>query len=720
MQDKDIKIFPLSEDERTNKHNKNHTNFSVYKDFLDAAFDDSRIRNIAITGAFGIGKSSVIHSYDFAIHQKNSKYNLQRIQNSEDDGKQTFLYVSLGQFAAESKENDAGDSGHGVGQFPSEESEGTAESGKSSSKKQSDQVNKIERRLLLQIYARFQRKDLPASSFKLIPEELSHRKAIATCIGALVLMTLFLACYETFETLLICIIPSSAGYTSSLHFLLLCLYFVFLFIVATVLSYWVISRLKMKGISVKAEAMEMDLEKQTDLSYIDQYSTEIIYCLEHISGKIDDTVVFEDLDRFSSDMCIEIFTRLHEINCLINARLHSQSKGYIRFIYVINDEILGCLQQTKFFDYIMPVVPVLNGGSAEIILRRNIEKIRDIAPQNELMRSACEKLLSDDRDSLVHKVAPYLQDFRTQYSILNEFSLLFHIYVSKNPHQHDEADAEQVFAFAIYKTMWPKDYSRIRDRKSEFFPICNLLPDSKKWRGIDNRELLEILLGKNQRSENPDSQTQKPRYLNMRCLYYIGFDENEVAAERIRILRGNCAQETKLAIINGICDQKTAIVETASVKEVTAYCSEFNFEKIVCDKNGKLSVNDEHREQFDILTAVIQCVVRCSWRDNAWFFKGKDINRCIRILAELKSDDVNEFIKLSYHGYTEPDQDSVFALCEGWENIDGSNYWTSNTWEIFLRGTRSWKSKNGKQKKVHIENASFEIEEELKKKKAII
>ena len=103
---------------------------------------------------------------------------------------------------------------------------------------------------------------------------------------------------------------------------------------------------------------------------MDLYATELIYCLEQIADKVDRTVVFEDMDRLNQKDCIEIFSRLREINYMLNQRLSGDK--YIRFIYVIKDEVLNELQHAKFFDYILPIVPGMNKRSFEDIFRENL------------------------------------------------------------------------------------------------------------------------------------------------------------------------------------------------------------------------------------------------------------------------------------------------------------------------------------------------------------
>lgn len=55
---------------------------------------------------------------------------------------------------------------------------------------------------------------------------------------------------------------------------------------------------------------------------------------------------------------------------MLNQRL--QGDKYVRFIYVIKDEVLNELQHAKFFDYILPIIPGMNKRSFEDIFRENL------------------------------------------------------------------------------------------------------------------------------------------------------------------------------------------------------------------------------------------------------------------------------------------------------------------------------------------------------------
>lgn len=58
------KVYNLSPDRIDTKDNQEDSEYKVYEEFLDAAFKNHDIRNIAVTGNFRIGKSRFLRSYD--------------------------------------------------------------------------------------------------------------------------------------------------------------------------------------------------------------------------------------------------------------------------------------------------------------------------------------------------------------------------------------------------------------------------------------------------------------------------------------------------------------------------------------------------------------------------------------------------------------------------------------------------------------------------------
>lgn len=103
---------------------------------------------------------------------------------------------------------------------------------------------------------------------------------------------------------------------------------------------------------------EIEIFEESNDSYFDKYLNEVLYLFENAEV---DAIVFEDMDRFNVN---SIFERLREVNTLVNIRLQKDDKKIIRFFYLLRDDIFVSKDRTKFFDYIIPVVPVLDSSNS--------------------------------------------------------------------------------------------------------------------------------------------------------------------------------------------------------------------------------------------------------------------------------------------------------------------------------------------------------------------
>ncbi len=79
------------------------------------------------------------------------------------------------------------------------------------------------------------------------------------------------------------------------------------------------------------------------------------------------TVVFEDIDRFDD---LRIFTKLRELNLLLNNSSQiSSKKKPIRFIYALREDLfVDERSKVKFFDLVIPIIPRINASNSRVEL----------------------------------------------------------------------------------------------------------------------------------------------------------------------------------------------------------------------------------------------------------------------------------------------------------------------------------------------------------------
>ncbi len=191
-------------------------------------------------------------------------------------------------------------------------------------------------------------------------------------------------------------------------------------------------------------------------SYFDEYLDEIIYFFE-MNATID-IVVIEDLDRFNDP---HIFEALRSLNGLLNAARQLDARN-IRFIYAVRDSVFAKLGQdgeattddaraelaranrTKFFELIVPVVPFITHKNA-----------RDL--MHQLLTERGHSISKD----LISVAARHLADMRLVQNIVNEFEI-FKNRLLDVPRAVPELDADQLFAMVTYKNAHMADFEAIR------------------------------------------------------------------------------------------------------------------------------------------------------------------------------------------------------------------------------------------------------------------
>lgn len=198
------------------------------------------------------------------------------------------------------------------------------------------------------------------------------------------------------------------------------------------------------GLSIKKlnlKGTEIEIDKNISKSILNNHIDEIIYFFEATNYNV---IIIEDLDRFGNS---EVFTKLREINLLINNS--KKIKQDIVFIYAIKDDMFLDKDRAKFFDYMLPVIPIVNFSNSGDRLKKMLKG----------------KSIKIDND-LIDDLSLFVDDMRLLYNIMNEF----HIYATK---VNQQLDMNKLLAIIVYKNLFPKDFTDLSENKGELFETIN-------------------------------------------------------------------------------------------------------------------------------------------------------------------------------------------------------------------------------------------------------
>lgn len=406
--------------------------FLVYRDYLENAFSNPQIKNIALSGNWGAGKSSILRSFDKYINK----------------GDEKFLFISLIDFENQQS-------------LPSKTS--GEKKNNDTPKEQPEQIEKkrLEDSLLCQILTRCRKKDLQEGSLLGVPEQPKKLGMALLCAlaGSLAFVLIF---HEHFAQLVTMLGMTDDHQRTMIHQLL--------YVAADILVFIALFIVTLKGkvtkVSLKSTHAETEVDLDNAQTPLDTHRFELIYALNKISRDIGYTVVFEDMDRIPKDVCIDIMTKLRELNMMVNVRkekiqspvdkLMSRvccSRPPVRFVYAVDDRVFDQESRSKFYDCIIPVIPALNRFNSYAILM-------------ELLGNSGVNIKDEEIISVIKTSAPFLTNYRTVLSVRNEFVVLRDILQANNETtatgavSHTWTDV-RLISLAIFKTITPQTYSDI-------------------------------------------------------------------------------------------------------------------------------------------------------------------------------------------------------------------------------------------------------------------
>lgn len=364
---------------------------SGYSDALNYALTNKSIRNIALAGPYGSGKSSVLKTYA-----------------AKNPDKYRFLNISLASF----KEGD---------DLKSQASSGA-------------QSQLIERSILQQMLYGADANQLPFSRFKRISTPtrpfLKSMAFVAWCVGA----------FALFHNKQLLFDPD---FSSSTWWLLAAIA-----VVESAAGAFIVSKLYEASFKVSLKKIslanaEIETSNPSDSSILNRHLDEIIYFFQETDY---DVVVIEDLDRFREP---EIFVNLREINKLVNDNLRTH--GPLKFVYALRDDMFIEGSRAKFFDFIIPIVPVINSYNSLDMMQ---DRVRSVGFESKI------------ESQFLREVSLFVDDLRLIHNIFNEFVVYY------DRLQSDSLDVTKLLAMMVYKNVYPRDFENLHHGRGLLFEIC--------------------------------------------------------------------------------------------------------------------------------------------------------------------------------------------------------------------------------------------------------
>ena len=391
---------------------------------LEFAIDkNSEVTNVAITGNYGAGKSSIVESFEEKC--KNKK----------------FIHISLGQY---------------------DETIGSEKNGLNNR-----QINTIEGKIINQLLHQINTNKIRKSIFKTLDtESLIKPLNITIYLGLIVLFSLYLFYISSWKEF----IQNFSWLSWLVKPILSIISFVFLFALIMYGIFYLINLQKdfgfIKKLSVKAEKIETDIEifsnDNSKVSYFDRYLDDVLYLFKQ-SGA--DVIVFEDIERFNDS---RIFEKLKELNIIINRKRKTCNDPKLVFFYLVKDDLFESQERTKFFDFIIPIVPVVTTSNSHDILNKLLTEMREYDSLDK---------------TFLFNISLYLDDMRLINNICNEY-LTYKETLSKLP-----LEREKIFSMVVYKNIFPRDFSLLQKNQGYLFELLNSKENAIKNRreGLNNR-----------------------------------------------------------------------------------------------------------------------------------------------------------------------------------------------------------------------------------------
>lgn len=431
---------------------------------LDFYLQDQKVKNLAIFGSFGSGKSSLIETYF-----NSSKFGRKESSDS-------VIYISLPDFEYENKTSDKQRNNFCPNQQDSIQERGTEPNltNQGSSKierNENEKSNKldivtVENEIIRQIIYSKINKNISIS----VISNLKFDKKFVTKFCLVIFCFVFFSVHLKFNN------NFNVNHYLQFSCYSAAAFICFFYFVHFVIN-WIFQSFKLSNVSFQSNGVSVEHKSKSCL--FDSYIDEITYLFEESKCKY---VVFEDLDRTDN---YEVLTHLRNLNQILNndprcKDCFSIKQRKIVFIYVVNSSIFKISNETvKFFDAsinVSPVVSSTNSWQFLINFRNNLyfyyEKGKD---PNSFKHEFFSKHLLDDQFLIA--ISRYLKDLRVVKEIFNDYQNVIEkigwLFLQISDQNLRKKLVVQCFSFALFRCILTKEYDNLNSNKGATYNLLN-------------------------------------------------------------------------------------------------------------------------------------------------------------------------------------------------------------------------------------------------------
>lgn len=472
------------------------------------SLENEKVKNLAILGMFGTGKSSLVSSFF-----KHAQINNKKISEKE------YVTVSLADFDylkenssdnidddqvsnSKSDKDNTSDTTDKKGSNEASENkiDSTNKNNHSSGKSAYQNIDAVEKEIIRQLSYGKLSENVPILFLSKFKTCLFDTVVISLFISVILVLVLTCLFMKDVSVLFFKYLPSNILLKLAI---ITTISFFYVFIFFKFIS----PRLRFKHLSLSS--LSISVEQKDSDNIIDAYLDEITYLFEQSECKY---VIFEDLDRGNNP---EVFTHLRNLNIVLNNDIRCKNKngffwkkcqGRIVFIYLLRNDLLSPQDMVKFFDYTISITPYSASSNIafhalkirdelyayykkiedcktseeKLIASQEIEKQVPTDKQNKNSQNSSETKIFKkselftkealDNDYII-SVSRFVGDLRNIKQIFNDYQLLISNF--EFLFQDSKIIAKKIFSISALKNYYPSDYNELISNKGKLYELMN-------------------------------------------------------------------------------------------------------------------------------------------------------------------------------------------------------------------------------------------------------